>query len=158
MRSSLRPANEKEKKSLNGRKEAFSESLPLSLSMLSLQFISSGMEQSDPAHPSIQSQRYSPSSSEHWPWREHPFSHPAVKGRRRKIWIMRIQLGRDVCETLTQRAVFSIPSLRADASSILTLTMNWTSRIACQLFAQSTSPTGITTASWWFTDSIRSTI
>lgn len=58
--------------------------LPLSLSMPSLQFISNGVEQSDPAHPSIQSHRYSPSSSVHWPWREQPFSQPAVNWEKKK--------------------------------------------------------------------------
>lgn len=41
--------------------------LPPSLSILSLQFSSSAMEQSLPAHPSMQSQRYSPFSSVHCP-------------------------------------------------------------------------------------------
>jgi hypothetical protein len=50
----------------------------LSLSRLSLQLVSRGIEQSVPAQPSIQLQWYSPSSSVHWPWREHPFSQPAV--------------------------------------------------------------------------------
>lgn len=58
--------------------------LPLSLSMLSLQFISNGVEQSEPAHPSMQSHRYSPSSNVHWPWREQPFSQPAVNWERER--------------------------------------------------------------------------
>ena len=53
------------------------------MSTLSLQFISNGIEQSVPAQPSMQTQRYSPSSSVHWPCREHPFSHPAIQ----KHWI-----------------------------------------------------------------------
>lgn len=56
--------------------------LPPSLSILSLQFISSAIEQSLPAQPSIQSQRYSPFSSVHCPCREQPFSQPAVAKRR----------------------------------------------------------------------------
>ena len=51
--------------------------LPWSLSILSLQFISNWMEQSEPDQPSMHTHLYSPSSSVHWPWREHPFSQPA---------------------------------------------------------------------------------
>lgn len=52
--------------------------LPSSLSTPSSHTISSGIEQSDPAQPSMQLHRYSPSSSVHCPWREQPFSHPAL--------------------------------------------------------------------------------
>lgn len=68
--------------------------LPLSLSTLSLQFVSNGIEQSDPAQPSMQTHLYSPSSKVHCPLREQPFSHPAAamwceEGRKKKynLWI-----------------------------------------------------------------------
>lgn len=58
--------------------------LPLSLSTLSLQFVSNGIEQSDPAQPSMQTHLYSPSSKVHCPLREQPFSHPAAASDVRK--------------------------------------------------------------------------
>lgn len=67
--------------------------LPLSLSTLSLQFVSNGIEQSDPAQPSMQTHLYSPSSKVHCPLREQPFSHPAAASDVRKeekkynLWI-----------------------------------------------------------------------
>lgn len=90
--------------------------LPLSLSTLSLQFISNGMEQSDPAHPSIQTHRYSPSSNVHCPLREQPFSQPAKWGKNNRIYKL---------ITINQR--FSANRTRNSSSNIFF----WCIQIAC---------------------------